>query len=382
MRVVLNKRSSDENSVFDTVSQGRAPKKKYSRGLIAVVNTLLSVILVVSLLGTTACAALLYMDFSDSGDAVADMSEISKSDSNDVEYFLVAGTDESENLTDIMMVVCFDLKNNSANILQIPRDTFIGVDVPTSKMNAVYSQAPREEGQTNINVMLRRINDYFGLPIDHYITVTLSAFRDIVDAVGGVDVYVPDTIYNAFNEDRQYFTFEKGMNHFDGEMAEAFVRHRKSYAMGDLGRVKAQRNFYAAFIKKCLNMSYAQMATAATSIYDQVSTDMKLVDILAFAQTAQKLKVENIKFHAVPGQSGSYSVNGRQPLSYYSIHKQEYVDLVNRYFMPYSDPITADSLLIDELHQTYQQSYIEDEENMTGYLSEEERISTSSTVSQ
>ncbi len=357
----------------------RSPKKekRYPKGIVIAINTLLSVILVISVLGTTACAALLYMDFSDSGDAVADMSEISKSQSNDVEYFLVAGTDEGENLTDIMMVVCFDLKANKANILQIPRDTFIGVDVPTSKMNAVYGQAPREEGQTNINVMLRRINDYFGLPIDHYITVTLSAFRDIVDAVGGVDVYVPDTIYNAFNEDRQYFTFEKGMNHFNGEKAEAFVRHRRSYAMGDLGRVRAQRNFYAAFIKKCLNMSYTQMATAATSIYDQVSTDMKLVDILAFAKTAQNLKVENIKFHAVPGQSGSYSVNGRKPLSYYSIHKQEYADLINQYFMPYSDPITPESLMIDELHTTYQQSYIEDEENMTGYLSEEERVYSS-----
>lgn len=357
----------------------RSPKKekRYPKGIVIAINTLLSVILVISVLGTTACAALLYMDFSDSGDAVADMSEISKSQSNDVEYFLVAGTDEGENLTDIMMVVCFDLKANKANILQIPRDTFIGVDVPTSKMNAVYGQAPREEGQTNINVMLRRINDYFGLPIDHYITVTLSAFRDIVDAVGGVDVYVPDTIYNAFNEDRQYFTFEKGMNHFNGEKAEAFVRHRRSYAMGDLGRVRAQRNFYAAFIKKCLNMSYTQMATAATSIYDQVSTDMKLVDILAFAKTAQNLKVENIKFHAVPGQSGSYSVNGRKPLSYYSIHKQEYADLINQYFMPYSDPVTPESLMIDELHTTYQQSYIEDEENMTGYLSEEERVYSS-----
>ncbi len=379
---MANKRNKSEQT------GSKKKVKRYSKGLVIVVNTLLSLILVVSVLGTTACAALLYMDFSDSGDAVADMSEISKSQSNDVEYFLVAGTDEGENLTDIMMIVCFDLKANKADILQIPRDTFIGVDVPTSKMNAVYSQAPREEGQTNINVMLRRINDYFGLPIDHYITVTLSAFRDIVDAVGGVDVYVPDTIYNAFNEDRQYFTFEKGMNHFNGEMAEAFVRHRKSYVMGDLGRVKAQRNFYAAFIKKCLNMSYTQMATAATSIYDQVSTDMKLVDILAFAKTAQNLKVENIKFHAVPGQSGSYSVNGRKPLSYYSIHKQEYCDLINQYFMPYSDhTITPESLMIDELHTTYQQSYIEDEENMTGYLSEEERVyssqpSTSDTTTQ
>ena len=351
-----------------------APSKKgnlYSLGLVVCINILLSVVLITSVLGATICGVVLNKDFSDSGDVVADMKNVVRSESEDVQYFLVAGTDESDRLTDIMMVVCFDLKANTANILQIPRDTFIGIDVPTKKMNAVYGQAPREQGQTNINVLLRRINDYFGLPIDHYITVTLSAFRDIVDAVGGVDVYVNDTIYNAFNSKREYFTFEKGMNHFDGSKAEAYVRHRKSYVMGDLGRVRAQRNFYAAFIEKCLNMSYSQMASVATSIYDQISTDMKLVDILAFAELAQAIPMEKIKFHAVPGQTGMFSVNGGQVLSYFSIHKTEYVELINKTFMPYSKGIAVDQIKIQELHTQYEGTYIEDKDSIKDYLGNE-----------
>ncbi len=345
--------------------------KRYKKGFVAALNVLLSVVLAICLLGTGTCAALLYMDFSDSGNVTADLEQITKSESEDVTYILVAGMDEGDSLTDIMMVVCFDIKAGKANILQIPRDTFIGADVPSGKMNAVYGLAPREEGQTNINVMLRRINDYFGLPIDHYITVDLSAFRGIVDACGGIDVYVPSTIYNAFNEKREKFTFYKGMNHMNGAQAEAFVRHRKSYAMGDLGRVQAQRNFYAAFIKKCLEMSYSQMAAAATSVYDQVSTDMKLVDMLAYAKAAQKLSVDQISFYAVPGQSGTYSVNGRQALSYYSIHKQDYVNLINLHFMPYSDPISTESLMIKELHSTYYENIIEDSSGLDEYLDQD-----------
>jgi LCP family protein required for cell wall assembly len=343
--------------------------KRYKKGFIRTVNTLLSVVLAICLLATSACAALLYMDFSDSGSASADLDSIVKSESEDVAYFLVAGMDEGETLTDIMMVVCFDMKAGKANILQIPRDTFIGADVPTHKMNAVYGNAPREEGQTNINVMLRRINDYFGLPIDHYMTVSLSAFRDIVDAVGGVDVYIPDTIYGAFNEDRDRYTFQAGMNHLNGAQAEAFVRHRKSYAMGDLGRVKAQRNFYAAFIQKCLEMSYSQMTSVATSVYDDIATDMKLVDILAYAKAAQKLEKNSISFHSVPGQSGTYRVNGGQALSYYSVHKADYVELVNTNFMPYSAGVVAENLMLEELHTTYYESYIEDQSGLDGYLS-------------
>ena len=116
-------------------------------------------------------------------------------------------------------------------------------------------------------------------------------------------------------------------------------------------------------------MNYSQMAAAATAVYDEVSTDMKLVEILAYAKQAQKLTTDKINFYAVPGQSGTYSVNGRQALSYYSIHKQEYVDLINQYFMPYvPQGITADSLLIEELHNTYYQSYIQDGDSINDYL--------------
>lgn len=357
----MNKNKARSSAYNEPTVNTQKPVKRYRKGVVALVNTLLALVLVVCLLGTGACAALLYWDFSDSGNVEADLSDVVKSESEDVVYFLVAGMDEGETLTDIMMVVCYDIKAGKASILQIPRDTFIGVDVPTGKMNAVYGRAPREEGQTNINAMLRRINDSFGLPVDHYITVTLSAFRDIVDAVGGVDVYVPSTIRNAWDQQRNHYTFNEGMNHMNGSMAEAFVRHRKSYAMGDLGRVKAQRSFYAAFIQKCLDMNYGQMAAAATSIYDKVSTDMKLVDILAYAKHAQKLGAKNVEFYALPGQGGMFRLQNWGTLSYYSIHKQEYADLLNEYFMPYAKtPVTAESLRIDELHTTYFENYIED----------------------
>lgn len=366
----------DGRDIYSSTTPKRNSSKKtvkrYRKSYVVAMNVFLSVLLAVCVLGTGLSAFALYGDFSDSGDAGVDMNSIVKSESEDVVYFLVAGMDEGESLTDIMMVVCFDIKANTANVLQIPRDTFIGSDVPSGKMNAVYGLAPKEEGQSKINAMLRRINDYFGLPIDHYITVNLSAFRDIVDAVGGVDVYVPSTIYNAYNSEREKYTFYEGMNHMNGSQAESFVRHRKSYAMGDLGRVQAQRNFYAAFIKKCLGMSYSQMANAASKVYDDISTDMKLVDLLAYAKTAQKLSVDQINFHAVPGQSGTYSVNGGQALSYYSIHKQDYVNLVNQYFMPYSDSITTDSLMIRELHNTYYNNIIEDTTGLDTYLSDEE----------
>ncbi len=359
---------------FDLYSFDSAPAKKgkrYSKGLVVVINVLLSFLLVVSITASAGSAYFMYgRGWSDSKQSrQEEFSGVTGSNKNTpVQYFLIAGMDEGRSLTDIMMIVCFDMQKNTANILQIPRDTFIGEDIPTGKMNAVYGHP--EDGQTKINAMLRRINNFFGLPIDHYITVDLTAFRIIVDAVGGVDVYVPSTIYNAFDENRDYFTFYEGMNHMDGKMAEAFVRHRKSYGMGDLGRVQAQRNFYSAFIKKCLTMNNSQMIDVATGIYKDITTDMTLAELIDFATQAQKLSTKNIKFHAVPGQSCNH--NG---ISYYSIHKDDYVTLLNQYFLPYTVPITEENLMIMELYSILgrpkYESWITDKDNIDSYLEEE-----------
>ena len=360
-----NRREYDD---YDINRFTRPAKKRYSKGLVAVVNVLLSILLVTCITASAGSAWFLYgRGWSDSDQSrKEEFKDVTGSNDNTpVQYFLIAGMDEGRSLTDIMMIVCFDMEKQTANILQIPRDTFIGDDVPTGKMNAVYGHP--EDGQTKINAMLRRINNYFGLPIDHYITVDLTAFRIIVDAVGGVDVYVPETIYNAFNEGREYYTFYAGMNHMDGKMAEAFVRHRRSYSMGDLGRVQAQRNFYSAFIKKCLTMNNSQMIDAATGIYKDITTDMTLAELIDFATLAQGLKSKDIKFHAVPGQACNH--NG---ISYYSIHKDEYVELLNQYFLPYTVPITEDNLLIMELYSILgspkYESWIEDKDSIDSYL--------------
>ena len=118
------------------------------------------------------------------------MEDVVQSPTEDVSYFLITGTDLSGDLTDIIMVVCFNIKDKTANILQIPRDTYIGSDIDSGKINAVYESAKRK-APSRIDVMMKRINDYLGLPIDHYAVVSILAFRKIVDVLGGIDVEVP-----------------------------------------------------------------------------------------------------------------------------------------------------------------------------------------------
>lgn len=346
-------------------SRGPVKKKKKHNTPRIVVNVILSVILVLSLTTGVIGYALNAQFFVDNtqGDEPADGSEadpilISGSDHPDVSYFLVVGTDEEKTLTDIMMVVCFDHGNNTASILQIPRDTFISSKIPSGKVNAVYGSA--KKGESQINKLISVINDYFGLPIDHYLNISIDAFRVIVNAMGGIDVYVPKTI-TAWDQDKTFYTFEKGMNHFSGAEAEAFVRHRKSYAKGDIGRVEAQRNFYAAFAKKLISMSSGDLANVASASYQYIKTDMSIGLMLGYAKAAQKLSLDNIMIEAVPGDSGYARPSGMsQELSYFSVHKSDYVDLINEHFMPYGDGITGDDLLITELFKNNHSNIADD----------------------
>ena len=343
----------------------RSRKKKHRVGLI-VTNVLASLVLVVSLLAMSGMM-LLNMRFQDTktgtgdGDtqAVADMTDVKTSEHEDVTYFLILGTDEKDTLTDVIMVGCFDHGRKTLNILQIPRDTYIGNDIPSGKVNAVYGSA--KQGQSNIEFLIKRINDYFGLPIDHYVLVHLSAFRNVVDAVGGVDVDLPNRLLVNDSGSRTEYYIGPGLTHLDGCQAEGFVRNRsgKGYGTGDMARVEAQRLFYAAFAQKVKGMGMGSVVSIVTSCYDQFKTDLSVGQMLGYAQEIKQLDMANVRICAVPGQGG-YFTPGRQRLSYYSIHKQDYVDLVNELFLPYNDPISAADIKVTELHTQKSQPWIKE----------------------
>ena len=354
--------SEDFELISSTKNTSKKKTKKIPTGLTVSVNILLSVILIFGILFSVGFGLVSKQGVlaEEPEKAKQEMADVKTSDHKDVTYFLVTGTDEDAVLTDIMMVVCFDHKQGKVNILQIPRDTFIGTDIPTGKINAVYGSAKDKESR--INVLMKRINTHLGLPIDHYITVSIPAFRTVVDKLGGIDVYIPHNIYNAYDSKAKAYNFYGGeINHMDGGAAEAFVRFRRSYAMGDLGRVEAQRNFYSAFLKKVMEMSTTQMVNIATACYSDFKTSMAIGTLLGYAQELQKLKTDDIKFYSIPGQSGYYAPKG-ESLSFFSIHKSEYIDLINEHFLPYEEYYyIEDDIEIWELHKTYHDSYLENE---------------------
>lgn len=333
--------SHSKDKSFDLSKIGNRAKNQKSRKMRILTNVILSIVLVISSLSAAAFTALeldlLKKDDIDQKESKV-YEDIKVSINENVSYFLICGL--NDNLTDIIMVGCYDLKKNRLNILQIPRDTFVG-DVVSGKINAVYRN-PRQ-GESRIKAMMRCVNSRFGLPVDHYVTLTIKGTEKIIDIIGGVDIKL-DKDYNLIDDTtkpQQKKFFKKGKVHLDGQWATALIRHRKSFAQGDLGRLKNQRAIYAAILKKLLAVSGTELAQIVTSCMNELSTDLTLGLALGYADKAHSLSLKKVNIISLPGQTAT--IGG---LSCWVCHKQETVDLLNKNFLPYDKKLTTGDLSI------------------------------------
>lgn len=336
--------SHSKDKSFDLSTMGNRAKTKKSKKALIVSNVLISLLLVVSIVSFTVTALLeskILKDNDIDAKESGNYEKIMTSVNENVSYFLICGL--NQDLTDIIMIGCYDLANNEMNILQIPRDTYVG-DVTSGKINAVY-KLPRE-GESKIKAMIRCINSKFGLPIDHYATLTIKGTEKIIDIMGGVDIKL-DRDYKLIDDTtkpQQVKYFKKGKVHLDGQWATALIRHRKSFAQGDMGRLVNQRAIYSAILKKLTSVSFSELSSIVANCMDDVSTDLPLGLALGYAEKANKLKLDKVNIMSLPGQTAT--ING---LSCWVCHKQEAVDMINKYFRPYESKLltTSDLKIVD-----------------------------------
>ncbi len=257
-----------------------------------------------------------------------------------IDYTVKAGNRRGK-LTDVILLVSFDMENRNVDVLQIPRDTYVGDASSTGKINALYSS--KEGG--GINGLMNKINQMFQIPIDHYVTINMDGFIYAVDAVGGVEVDVP----KGFT--LEGVTIQAGKQVLDGAHAEKFVRERHAYADADLGRIRMQQLFLEALLKKAFSLSLGQATSLASSLISQVTTDLTLNDILGYYQELMKVDLSEIHFHLLP-VTGTM-VNGQSVLS---IKRYPTADLLNEDFRIFQSPVPAESLGIIELVKDYEYS--------------------------
>lgn len=181
--------------------------------------------------------------------------------------------------TDTNIVVRVDPMENQLTMISIPRDTKIDINGSTQKFNAAYSYGGAAGA-------IRAANELLGIQISHYAEVNFESLMDLVDAVGGVDVYVEETIDDRdadYNAADQHNVIQKGEQHLDGQEALTYARSR-AFADGDFTRTSHQRELIMAIIDKVLQQPITQIPAVIQTASTCVTTDFSIGDIISLAQ--------------------------------------------------------------------------------------------------
>lgn len=258
--------------------------------------------------------------------------------------FLICGIDNTNSLTDVIMLVGFDNSTKKINILQIPRDTYAGADIPSHKYNAVYSH--HEKGVSGMETLKARVESDFGVKIGSYAAVTTKGLRNIVDAAGGVELDVPIKMNYDDRAQNLHIHLKAGRQHLNGSQTEQFVRYRKGWTQGDLGRLDAQRIFLAAFSQKLRGMSAWELAAKVLPVVSAPDfvTDLSAYDMLSLWGSAKEVSLKDAAVFTMPGEA----YTDKNGLAMYSVHKKELLTILNKAFVPKDVVLTQDDIGIIE----------------------------------
>lgn len=164
--------------------------------------------------------------------------------------------------TDTIMVFNYSPSTKKINLVSIPRDTLIEVDAYDGfgnlrhywKINVAEVLGGDEE-------IIYHIENLLETDINYMVKVNYEAFRNFIDAIGGIEMYIEQDMFYDDNTQDLHINFTGGETVLlDGEKAEKFFRWRGNndgtgLAEGDLGRIKNQQSFIKEVMKKCLNPS-------------------------------------------------------------------------------------------------------------------------------
>lgn len=211
---------------------------------------------------------------------------------------LFLATDESELLTDAVMLLSIDTDQNRLNILSIPRDTRIRRDEKFIKFNSLYALG--EEGKRH-EEPIRYVKELTGLPIHYYAVVKPQGVRNIVDILGGVWIDVPRRMYYRDPEQNLTIDLSPGYQLLDGKKAEQFTRFRAGYANADLGRINAQQTFLKELIRQKAKPQYlGKTAEIFAELSAHVDTNLAVSDLPLFVKFLGNISTVDICTHQMP----------------------------------------------------------------------------------
>ncbi|PRX44297.1 LytR family transcriptional attenuator [Prauserella shujinwangii] len=233
--------------------------------------------------------------------------------------------------TDTLIILRIPRDGTKPTAVSIPRDTW--VDVPhggKAKINSAYGAAKlttarrlraegmtdqaeieRESDQAGRRALVKTVQDFTGVRIDHYAEVNLFGFYLLTEALGGVKV----CLNHATSDKDSGASFAAGPQVVSGGEALSFVRQRKNLPRGDLDRIVRQQAFLASALHQVLSAGTLTSPAKLDKLTEALRRSLVLdpdLDLLKFAEQAKGIASGDIEFVTIPVRAvGTYSADGQ-----------------------------------------------------------------------
>lgn len=227
---------------------------------------------------------------------------------------------------DTLMLITFNPKTLNATIFSIPRDLYVPISCTSNKYNKVNSAA---YGGTSC--VVDTIENLTEIEIDYFVKVDFKAVVDLVETIGGIDVFVEAPDYDYYNMNyhgqlceqdslrrfaEHLICMDTGDQHLNGEQALAYARNRYGYLEGDIARNRHQQQVLEAMAKKIVqNMNLNEFENVLDTISKHIATNMKTTQILSFYQA-----IKNMLGKALAGND--FITIQKTYLTYYNLNVQ------------------------------------------------------------
>ncbi len=202
--------------------------------------------------------------------------------------------------TDTMIILSLDLETMTASMLSIPRDLWVTIPgYGENRINVAHYYGDYYDYPGGGPALaMKTVSQNFGITIHHYVRIDFSGFETLINAIGGVDIDVPEAIYDSSYPDDNYGTIvlniPAGPQHMDGELALQYARTRHSTS--DFDRMDRQQQLILAVRDQVLEegVPITRIPAILSALGDSVQTDLTLQEILTLAKLAVNFDLNSI----------------------------------------------------------------------------------------
>jgi LCP family protein required for cell wall assembly len=219
----------------------------------------------------------------------------------------------SDSRSDTLMLLHIDADHQHAYVISIPRDTWVYVPASADGQNGdTYAKINAAYAWGGIALTTETVEKFTGVRIDHVVLIDFSGFANVVNALGGVDMYVDQTITSIFPP---YRTYQQGTQHFNGAEALDYVRQRYQFADGDFTREKHQQEFLKDLLDKAVSSGTLSDPTKLNAFLQAITKSVTVdtgFDLVDTALAFRNLRSSDLTFLTSPsagtGWEGDQSV--------------------------------------------------------------------------